>query len=523
MRVSTAQSQNAGVQAILDQQNRVNRTQIELSSGKKILKPSDDPSASAQLLSLDQSLKSTEQYQSNIQVARQRLQREESTFDSITNLLQRVRELAVQANNDSQSNDTRAAIAQEIGQRFDELLNLANTRDANGEYLFSGFQGFTQPFTQQADGTVNYNGDQGQRLLQISTTRQVAVTDNGFDVFQNVPNGNRTFTTLDNPANNGSGIITPGSVSDPTLYDQDTYTVLFPVATSAGGTLTFNDQGPTNDTLSYTLNINGTNVYTVDDTGTPPAAATLDELAAQINQPANISATGVRAYVSNGALYLGAVSPSTTDISVTESFSGFTPGEGDSVTGYFGSSLDETTSSATQTLPVGDATNYLVVDSTGNVETSGQYVSGSSITVNGITTTITGKPANGDSFTLSPSGSQDLFTTLQNLITTLQTPVADPSDSARFHNSLNRFLSDVDLAGESVINSRSRVGARLSALDSQENTNSSFTLSLQTSISDLQDLDYADAISRFNTQLVGLQAAQQAFVKVQNLSLFNFL
>lgn len=522
MRVSTAQSQNLGVRAILEQQAQVSRSQLELASGLRILRPSDDPAASAQLLSLDQSLKSTEQFQSNIQLARQRLQREESAFDAISNLLQRVRELAIQANNDSQSNDTRRLISLELRQRFDELINLANTRDANGEYLFSGFQGFTQPFSVQPNGSVVYNGDQGQRQLQISTSRQITVTDNGFDVFQNILNGNRTFTTLDNPNNNGSGIIEPGSVIDASLYDQDTYTIRFPFRTQATGTLTSNDFG-TNDTLTYTLNINGVNVYSVDDTGVPPAAATLDELATQINQPANITATGVRAYVDNGTLFLAHENPTTTDIVVTESFAGFTPGDGDTLTGYFGSNLDETTSSATINFLNGDATDYLITDSAGNVETSSGFVPDSRIRVNGIETIIDGQPAHGDTFILSPSTRQDLFATLQNLITTLETSVADTDDLARLHNSVNRFLTDVDIGIDTVINTRSRVGARLSALDTQEDSNASFTLSLQSSISNIQDLDYAEAVSRFNVQLVGLQAAQQAFVRVQNLSLFNFL
>jgi len=522
MRVSTSQAQNLGVRAILDQQARVTRTELELASGKKILRPSDDPAASAQLLALDENLKTTEQFQTNIALARQRLQREESTFDAISNALQRVRELAIQANNDSQSNDTRGLIALELRQRFDEILNLANTRDANGEYIFSGFQGFTQPFSVQPDGSVTYNGDQGQRQLQISTSRQISVTDNGFDIFQNILNGNRTFTTLDNPGNNGSGVIEPGSVIDVSLYDQDTYTVLFPFSTQAGATLASNDFG-TNDTLTYTLNINGVDVYSADDTGVPPAAATLDELATEINQPANIAATGVRAYVDNGTLFLGHVSPSNTDITVTESFSGFTPGDGDTLTGYFGSNLDETTTSAAINFTAGDATNYLIVDSAGNVETSDTYVPDARIRVNGIETIIDGQPLTGDSFTLSPSTRQDLFETLQNLITTLETDSADTDDLARLHNSVNRFLTDVDISIDSVINTRSRVGARLSALDTQEDANSSFTLSLQESVSSLQDLDYAEAISRFNVQLVSLQAAQQAFVRVQNLSLFNFL
>ena len=118
---------------------------------------------------------------------------------------------------------------------------------------------------------------------------------------------------------------------------------------------------------------------------------------------------------------------------------------------------------------------------------------------------------------------ENLINTILCLVSGNSFQVNSSSDAAQFHNALNRFLANIDAGNENVINARSRVGSRLNALDSQENTNDSFSLSLKTSVSDLKDLDYAEAVSRFNTQLVGLQAAQQAFVRVQNLSLFNFL
>ena len=92
-----------------------------------------------------------------------------------------------------------------------------------------------------------------------------------------------------------------------------------------------------------------------------------------------------------------------------------------------------------------------------------------------------------------------------------------------FHNQLDDVLTDLDSTLDSFLQTRTSVGARLRALDDQESQNEKFILDTQTTLSDTQDLDYAEAISRFNLQQVSLQAAQQAFSKVQNLSLFNYL
>ena len=233
--------------------------------------------------------------------------------------------------------------------------------------------------------------------------------------------------------------------------------------------------------------------------------------------------TNVAAYVAAGTLYLAYTSPSENDIVVTESFAGFNPGDGDNITGYFGGALDETTTSAAITYTADDAADYVVVDSANTVQGNGTYVPDAVITFNGVLTHISGTPRTSDSFAITPSANQDAFTTLNNLIVTLETPVADLDDSARLHNGVNRFLVDVDAFSNKVLDVRARIGSRLNALDSQETANANFILDLEQTISTLQDLDYASAVSRFNQQLVGLQAAQQAFVRIQDLSLFNFL
>lgn len=521
MRISTGQINQQGIDSILDSQTKFAKTQLQLSTGKRLVSPADDPSGASQILVLDQTLQKTEQFQRNADAAKTRLNLEETTMVGVQNVLDRVRELAIQGKNASQSNESRASIALEIYQRLDELVDLANTRDSSNRFLFAGYQEQTQPFSVDANGDVVYNGDDGYRAIQISDNRQIPTSDSGTDVFLQIAGGNGTFSVYDNTANRGTGVIDPGSVVDLSAYDGDTYDIVFPATTAAQGTLTFSDQAPTDGTLQYSLSINGTAVYTVDETGTP--AATLDELAVQIND--NEGTTGVRAYVSNGTLYLANTSPGAGSITVSEQITGGTTGEGDSITGYFGGALNFDTG-ATNTVVYDDTSvdSYVVVDSQNNVETAGVYQEGSRIEFAGIETSLEGTLSLNDRFTVTPAGNQDIFSTIKNLADALDAgSTSNPADRAQMNNAINRALTGLDRGLDNMDNVRARVGARLSAIDSQQSLNDDFSLVVKETKSRIEDLDFVEAIGKLNLQQISLQAAQQAYMRMQGLSLFNLL
>jgi flagellar hook-associated protein 3 FlgL len=412
MRISTSQLHNAALNSILDQQSSLLSLQQQIATGRRILTPSDDPSGSARALNLTQVDSVFQQYNKNANLANARLRIEENTLTGVTNLIQTVRELAIQANNDTQSNESRRAISLEVRQRLNELVDLANTRDANGEYIFAGFQGFTQPVTVNANSTFAYAGDNGQRFVQIGPNRQVATGDSGLDAFFRIRNGNGTFATAANVANSGTGVIGSGSVSNPAAYTVDTFTIDF-VTNGAGD-------------LAYTV----TGATAGQVVPAPPAV-------------------------------IPAAAPAFTD--------------------------------------------------------------GQSIVFNGVEVSIDGAPAVGDSFTVSPSVNQDIFTTIQNLVTTLEAPVVTSAGRTSLHNDINSFLSDLDQGLGRNLDIRAGVGARLNSIDDQLNINEATSLQLKTSISEIQDLDYAEAISELEQTRVSLDAAQRSFLRIQGLSLFNYL
>ena len=195
MRISTLQAFNNGVAGLQRNYANVTRTKEQISTGNRILTPADDPVASVRLLQLEQQQNVLNQYAENLTAAKNSPTQEEVSLNSANTILQRVRELAVQAGNGALSSKDRASIAAELQEREDELLGLMNTRNARGEYLFAGFQGKTQPFVRQADGSYAYQGDEGQRKIQIASSLDIPISDNGKKTFVNITDAGRLQAT----------------------------------------------------------------------------------------------------------------------------------------------------------------------------------------------------------------------------------------------------------------------------------------------------------------------------------------
>jgi flagellar hook-associated protein 3 FlgL len=397
MRISTSQMYTNSVTSMLNQQSKLAATQQQLSTGKRILTPSDDPVGAVRSLELSRAQEQTEQYMRNSELLDSRLRLEESVVGSSIDVVQRIRELTVQANNDSQSNESRLSIASELRQQLDNLLAYANTKDSSGHFIFAGYQEGSAPFSKTANG-YSYNGDDGQRQLQIGPSRRMADGDPGSDVYMSILNGNGQFIASAADGNTGTGIINAGSVANVQAFNYDTVSVRF-----------------------------------------------------------------------------------------------------------------------------NSETQYDILDSGGAVIDSGDYLSGGDIQVAGMSVNIKGTPAAGDEFTLAPSKRQDLFSMVEALALSLETPRKNPTERAGQHNEINTALSSFDRAIDHLIQKQSSIGARMESLQRQTDINSGASLQISENLSLINDLDYAEAISRFSQQQAALQAAQQAFAKTQGLSLFNYI
>lgn len=398
MRIATSTIHARSVREMQTQQSQLSKTQNEVASGKRVQSPADDPVATTRILSLQQTQTSLVQYEANSNSAQTRLSLEEQALSDMQDVLSRVNDLSVQANSSTLSQSDRESITTELEELNDELLDIANRKDTNGEYLFSGTKTQTQPFALNSSGSTAYYGDQSARSLQIGSTQYVQDGHSGYEVLMNVPSGNGTFAMTANGANTGTGVISNGSVTDMSAWVSDTYNITFTAA---------------------------------------------------------------------------------------------------------------------------DA--YEVTDSAGNVVTSGTYTSGSVIEFNGVQMSISGTPAAGDSFTVEPSTSQDVFSTLSNLITAVGQPQDTELARANFQNSIIAIQTQLSETEDHLLSVRTEVGARLNTIDNADGARTTYSDLLTNTISDLRDSDYADSISRMSQQEVALQAAQQSYTTIAKLSLFNYL
>jgi flagellar hook-associated protein 3 FlgL len=225
MRISTQQLFNRGLESMQDVTAQLQKTQLQLSTGKKILTPADDPVASTRILELNQELNINSQFQRNVQLAEGSLNLQDDKLGSINVVVQRVRELMVAAGNGALSKTDLSAISAEVKERLEQLAGMLNSQDASGEYLFSGFQGGTQPFQKSISGSYVYKGDEGNRFVQVEPSVTIASTQNGKQIFQDVVADSNTFFTVANPKNQANP---PAAITTGMIVNQEEYDAFYP-------------------------------------------------------------------------------------------------------------------------------------------------------------------------------------------------------------------------------------------------------------------------------------------------------
>lgn len=503
MRVSTTLMYKQGTESMLRQQTETLKTQMQIASGKRILTPADDPAGAAKVLDLQQAVGVIERYQDNIGDVESRLALEESALDSVNDLVIRMKELAIQGANGTHSPESIRGISAEVEEHVKTLLQMANTTDSN-EYLFAGYKSKTTPFSEAA-GVYTYNGDQGVRMTQVGPSRQIAETDSGYEVFMNIKDGNGTYTTAPTATNSGTGIITVGTVTDSAAWVPDTYEVNF--------------QTDSNGNLEY---------YVVQDPGGNPT---------QVSPSPNLRASADSGNLGSGAIALdftGAdetnanyytpieiVFTAANDFNIVNADTGAVL---DSVTGYvLGNNIFPADGGwdpgyQTQISNVPQAGDSFQVERNANT-----FTDGDAIAFNGIEFNIKGDPADADTFTIDQSSNQSMFETFQDLADTLKMLQESPEDGAIFQSAMGKVMKELDLALDNTNTVLAEVGARMNAVDIEYEANAGAVLTLKQNLSSVQDLDMAEAITRFDLQVISLQAAQQSFAKMQGLSLFNYL
>jgi flagellar hook-associated protein 3 FlgL len=165
-----------------------------------------------------------------------------------------------------------------------------------------------------------------------------------------------------------------------------------------------------------------------------------------------------------------------------------------------------------------------VTDTTGATTYYGPsaYQADAPITFNGISLTLSGAPAIGDVLIVE-SGDQSIFSTIQRMIDRLNGPNSTDADRAATRTENAQLLSQLDNALTNILTYQSDLGSRLNQLESVNETNNNLELISQEILKRLSEIDTVSVAVQYNLQLVNLQAAQQSFVKIQGLSVFNYI
>jgi len=394
MRITQGLEQTQFISALNSLESNIATNQNDISTGLAFTTPSENPAAAGSVNELDQVLSQSQQFSTNATSANSSLETESNALGQLQTQLQSLYSLTLEANSGTESASNLSAIGAQVTQIQNTLLSVANTQDGAGNYIFGGYATQAAPFALTATGAT-YSGDTGQAKVQIAAGETVATGDNGDVVFNQIKNGNGTFTVTAGTGNTGSGVIGNTSVTNAAAYDGKPYTISF--------------TGPT----AYSINT------------VPP--------------------------------------------------------------------------------------------------TTGTYTSGQAIAFDGVQITLSGAPATGDTFAVDPSTNQSIFTTVQNLITALQSPSSSSTGKAQLNNALAGVLNGLTQAITNTGNVEAQVGGRLNAITTAQSVATSQQTQLQTSISSLQSLDYTSAVTTLTAQQTQLSAAMQAYTLTQGLSLFKYI
>ena len=190
MKISTNLMFEKAAKQMTSSQTNLAKSQAQLAQGKQIINPSDAPDQASTVQRLKSILSRQDSYQTALNTVQSRLQGEDSTLSSVSDLLIRAKEIAVQANNDTLSPDNRKALGVELQGLRDQMLSLANTRDSSGNFLFGGSKVTQAPFISVAGGSPQYAGDQTRMSVMVGENRSMPINRTGTDAFVPV---NRTL------------------------------------------------------------------------------------------------------------------------------------------------------------------------------------------------------------------------------------------------------------------------------------------------------------------------------------------
>jgi flagellar hook-associated protein 3 FlgL len=393
-RISTSAAYDGALNNLMSRQDNLTETQEQMTSGKRVIKASDDPAAAARAERARALEDRTTASQKAVDASDNAMTLTESALGDANELLQQARELLVSAGDASYSDAERASKATAIQAIRSQLLSVANRPDGQGGFVFSGQGSGGAPFVDTAGG-VTFQGVGGQ--VNVATDEPLPLTLDGGEVWLSANTGNGVFVTRN--VNSANAWVDAGRVTAPDQITNSTYDIQF---STAGGN-----------------------------------------------------------------------------------------------------------------------TTYSVIKDGNAVSSGNAFTSGQEIGVDGMSFAITGAPADGDEFEMTPSTkSLSVFDALDSAVAQLSQPGRSGPD---VQQAVQDGLRNIDQCNSQISSARSFAGSTLQRLDGVKGRLDATELSAQTSRSGAEDLDMVKALSSFNQQQTGYQAALQSYATIQKLSLFQYL
>ncbi|MCP4956093.1 MAG: flagellar hook-associated protein FlgL [Photobacterium aquimaris] len=418
-RVSTASQYQNLTSNLMRKQGELNQTNGQLSSGKRVETAGDDPVSSVTIQNYRQQLTQIDQYNSAITLANNRLQTMETAIAGVEDNLGATKQKVLGMINGAMASNDRTAFKDELISLRDGLLELANSRDEAGNYVFAGNQSDTKPFMEAIDGSMNYHGDNQSRYAQIDKSVNVKTSLPGDQLFTDVPNSYGDFRPVFSDKTATADGLTDGSKLHLLSATTSDFSTAETIEVSFNEVDVVDGDGNTTKEMQYSLNIGGKEVVT-DASYDPQQGISYKDPAVADSATLNLQFDGI---------------------------------------------------------------------------------------------------SSGDSITLKPAQTINIFDSIQSAIDNAERPTSSPAAEAN----LQRVIDDLDSGFVHMNQQRSEVGTIMQQVDRQLEQHLDFELTLNQAQSGLEDLDYSKAIMDMNQQMMALQASQQAFGQTKQLSLFNYI
>ena len=418
MRISTNEFLLGSLNDLLAQENNVNQLNREIATGQTMLDATTDPAGAGQSLEVATQINQLSYDASNAQSGAQTIQNGLGVLQQVASLIDQLRQTAVQGANAGSAAATRQSLVSVAQNGLQQLVQLANSQDASGDYIFAGSRATTAPFEALPDGQYAFSGDAATNVIEIAPSLTVPVALSGQNIFMNIPAGDSGVAVTASASNVGSAYaVTQGVTSIGQVAAERLAGTQFEIAFSAAPA----------GSLAYTV---------TSGSGSPGSA----------------------------------------------SFS-----------------------------------------ATSGIVASGSFATGSDLLFNGLDVRIDGTPAAGDQFTVQTDASTSIFQIAQDLISALETPQQGGAPSSSAQQQIENIIANLGGAQSSVLSAQASLGSSLAevqAVQGQDNTQST---NAQVQLTNLQSANLPQVLASYSEGVTALQAAELAFSRIQNLTLFSVI